>query len=268
MTVVANQLETDSTLQSILQRDRAIIVTALVVITILSWGYLFWDAWRMSQLGACCEALLNPSLTHWPIGDLLLMFAMWSIMMVAMMVPSAAPMVLTFAFLNRQRKAQQQPYVPAGMFLLGYLLIWTGFSAIVTVLQWILHGLAMLSPMMVSTSPIFGGLILIGAGIFQFTPWKQACLMHCRTPLGFLMTSWREGHAGALKMGLHHGLSCTGCCWLLMVLLFVAGVMNLLWVATITMFVLLEKVVPRTKWLSRCGGLILILWGAWILVPS
>jgi predicted metal-binding membrane protein len=264
MTLIATS--DDSSLESALQRDRLFVVAGLVVITIVSWGYLFFDAWRMSQLGACCQALLHPSLDHWPIGDLARMAIMWSVMMAAMMVPSAAPMVLTFAALNRQRKSQDRPFVPTGMFLLGYLLVWTGFSVIVTLIQWLLHGLALLSPMMVSTSPIFGAAILIFAGVFQFTRMKSACLFHCRTPLDFLMTSWREGYSGALKMGLHHGLSCTGCCWLLMVLLFVAGVMNLVWVATITIFVLVEKVLPGAKWISRAGGIICILWGVIILL--
>jgi predicted metal-binding membrane protein len=195
-----------------------------------------------------------------------MMFVMWTVMMVAMMVPSVGPMVLVFAALNRKRRAEDRPYVPTGLFLLGYLAVWTGFSAIITLAQWGLHRAALLSPQMVSTSPIFGGGLLIFAGIFQFTSFKCACLKHCRTPLQFLMTSWRDGWGGAWKMGLEHGLQCTGCCWMLMLLLFVAGVMNLLWVATITLFVLVEKVVPRSRWFTRAGGVASIAWGVGLII--
>lgn len=121
-------------------------------------------------------------------------------------------------------------------------------------------------PMMVSTSPILGGLLLVVAGLFQLTPLKQACLTHCRTPIGFLMSEWRERPGGALVMGLRHGLYCTGCCWALMALLFVAGVMNLLWVAAIALFVLVEKSVPAGHWVGRAAGLMLVGWGIWLLM--
>ncbi len=202
----------------------------------------------------------------WPIADLFMLLVMWTVMMVAMMVPSAAPMVLVFAALNRKRRAEDRPYVPTGLFLLGYLAVWTGFSAMVTIAQWGLHRAALLSPGMVSTSPIFGGVLLIAAGIFQFTSWKHACLKHCRTPLHFLMTGWREGYVGAWKMGLEHGLQCTVCCWLLMALLFVAGVMNLLWVATISIFVLIEKIAPSARWVTRIGGVLSVGWGVWLIL--
>jgi len=182
-------------------------------------------------------------------------------MMVAMMVPTAASMILMFAMFNRRRREQQQPYVPTAVFLGGYLLVWTGFSVLATLAQWGLHSAALLSPMMVSTSPILGGIILLAAGIFQWTPLKYACLTYCRSPLGFLMTDWREGSRGAFIMGLKHGSYCTGCCWFLMALLFVAGVMNLLWVATITVFVLIEKIAPRGDMVGRVAGGVLVIAG-------
>jgi predicted metal-binding membrane protein len=258
--------ESDGGVEAILQRDRSIVAVGLGAVTVLAWAYMFYDAWRMSQDPACCSALASANMDHWPIGELGMMFTMWSVMMVAMMVPSAAPMVLLFAGLNRRRRQQDRPYVSAGLFLLGYLLIWTGFSAVVTPLQWMLHAAALLSPTMVSSSAYFGAAILIAAGVFQFTPLKNACLQHCRTPLQYFMMHWREGRLGALKMGLHHGIGCTGCCWLLMALLFVAGVMNLLWVATITIFVLLEKVAPAPRLISRIGGAALIAWGVVLAV--
>lgn len=262
---VAENLPTDSALETILKRDRIIIVAGIVLLSLTSWGYLFYDDWRMRTTGSCCK-LAEVDLRHWLSVDLLLLFVMWSIMMVAMMAPTAAPMVLTFAAVNRRRQAAQRPYVPTGFFLLGYLLAWTLFSAAATAAQWALHGFALLSTSMASTSALLGAAILIAAGIFQLTPLKHACLAHCRTPLSFIMAEWREGIGGALWMGLKHGSFCLGCCWILMLLLFVTGVMNLMWVGIITAFVLLEKIAPAAKWISRAAGVALIGWGAWLLV--
>jgi len=152
------------------------------------------------------------------------------------------------------------------IFLSGYPLVWTGFSALTTLAQWGLHEAALLSPMMVSTSPILGGVLLLAAGLFQWTPLKYACLNHCRSPLGFLMTDWRDGRRDALLMGLKHGSYRTGCCWFLMALLFVAGVMNLLWVAAITAFVLIEKAAPRGDLIGRFAGVVLCAAGLIMLI--
>jgi len=204
----------------------------------------------------------------WGAVDFLLMFVMWAVMMVAMMTPSAAPMILTYSRVNRRHNEQRSPFLATGAFLAGYLVVWTGFSAVATLAQWELHRTAMLSPMMVSNSPLLGGVLLIGAGVFQFTPLKRACLAHCRSPLGFFMTEWREGTRGALLMGIRHGTFCVGCCWLLMALLFVAGVMNLLWVAVIAGYVLVEKIVPASHWVSRGVGLCVIVGGVWMVAGS
>ncbi len=185
-----------------------------------------------------------------------------------MMLPSAAPMILTFSTVNRKRREQEQPFVPTGIFVLGYLAVWTIFSALAALAQWALHATALLSPTMASTSPFFGRALLIAAGVFQWTPMKHACLRHCRSPLSFLMTDWREGKSGALRMGLKHGAYCTGCCWFLMALLFVAGVMNMWWVAIIAGFVLLEKVAPKGMWIGRIAGALLIAWGAWMMLRA
>jgi predicted metal-binding membrane protein len=190
---------------------------------------------------------------------------MWTEMMVAMMIPSAAPMILTFAVVQRKRREQEQPFVPAGIFVLGYLVVWTGFSLAAAVAQWILHGQALLSPMMASTSRVLAGTLLVGAGVFQWTPLKNSCLAHCRTPLGFLMTDWREGRFGALMMGLKHGAYCTGCCWAIMALLFVAGVMNVVWIAVLAALVLAEKLLPKGMWFSKMTGLLLVAWGIWVM---
>jgi len=251
-------------LEKLLKRDRIIIAAGLAVLSLASWGYLFYDAWRMRTTGSCC-IIVTADMRPWLSSELLLLFVMWAVMMVAMMAPAAAPMVLTFAALNRRRRQSQKPYVPTGFFLLGYLIAWTIFSALATVAQRFMHGAALLSPAMVSTSAAFGAGILIVAGIFQLTPLKHACLSQCRTPLSFIMTEWREGIGGALWMGLKLGAFCLGCCWVLMLLLFVTGVMNLVWVGVITAFVLVEKMAPAAKWVSRAGGIALIAWGAWLL---
>lgn len=251
----------DSKSPATLRSDRGILLAALALITAASWTYRFIDAARMARGHNCCDALVAPQLHHWPVADLVMLFVMWAVMMVAMMTPTAAPMVLTFAAINRQRRAADKPYVPTALFLLGYLLVWTGYSLIATLLKWGLHAASLLSPAMTSTSRIFGGSVLIATGIFQFTRLKHACLSHCRSPLCFLMTDWREGPRGALTMGLRHGLSCTACCWLLMLLLFVLGVMNLLAVAMLTLFVLVEKLAPRPAWVARAGGALCVAWG-------
>jgi predicted metal-binding membrane protein len=193
---------------------------------------------------------------------------MWAVMMVAMMVPSASPMILTFAIVNRRRIEERRPFVPTTVFLLGYLLVWGSFAAAATLGQWGLHTSALLTPMMRSTSDILGGALLIAAGIFQWTPLKRVCLTQCRSPLGFIMSEWREGTRGALVMGLRHGTYCLGCCWILMGLLFVAGVMNLLWVAAIAGLILVEKVAPRGQWVGRVVGLAFTGWGAWMIARA
>jgi predicted metal-binding membrane protein len=170
-------------------------------------------------------------------------------------------MILTFNEMNRRRAPDQGPVVRTGLFAAGYLVAWIAYSAAAAVAQWALHGLALLSPAMVSTSPYLGGGLLVAAGIFQWTPLKRACLSQCRSPLGFILSEWREGPRGALVMGIRHGVYCVGCCWVLMALLFVAGVMNLVWVAAIATFVLIEKVVPAGERVGQVAGVILALIG-------
>ena len=186
---------------------------------------------------------------------------MWAVMMVAMMTPSSSPMILMFSEMNRRRAEHQGPVVRTGIFVLGYLIAWAAYSAAAATAQWVLHGLALVSPMMVSTSPYLGGGLLVAAGIFQWTPLKRACLTQCRSPIGFIMTEWREGPRGALVMGLRHGVYCVGCCWVLMALLFVAGVMNLVWVAAIATFVLVEKLPGAGERVGRVAGVIMVLAG-------
>lgn len=257
---------TNNLTETIFKRDRIVVVSGLAGIVALAWVYMFYQARGMSNtdMGLGMEMAM-PNVRVWGIGDFVLIFLMWTVMQIAMMTPTAAPMVLMFAKVNRQRHRQQSPLSVTGVFLLGYLIVWTGFSALAALAQWGLHTAALLSPMMVSTSPILGGVLLLAAGLFQFTPLKQACLTHCRSPLGFFITEWREGTQGALIMGLRHGGYCVVCCWLLMALLFVSGVMNLLWMAVITAFVVVEKVVPAGDRLGRIAGALFIIWAAWMI---
>jgi len=256
---------------SILQRERWIIGAALAGVAAVAWAYMIYEARGMSVSGACkCLGLRmgGTAGADWSAGSLLPLFLMWAGMMVAMMLPSATPMILTFAAVSRNRRRQERPYVPVAIFAAGYVAIWSAFSALAAVAQWILHRQALLSPAMASRSAWLGGVLLIAAGVFQFTPLKHACLAHCRAPLEFIMTRWREGAGGAFQMGVEHGLFCTGCCWALMGLLFVAGVMNILWIAALSLLVGLEKLLPRGIWLSSATGVILTAWGAWVIADS
>ena len=202
----------------------------------------------------------------WTPTTFALTFAMWWVMMLGMMVPSAAPMILTFATLNRGKRARGQSFVPTSIFTLGYLVAWGAFSLAATLAQWQLDRIALLSPMLATTSPVLGGALLILAGLYQFTPLKLACLRNCRSPFAFVLNHWRDGWLGALRMGLEHGVYCLGCCWVLMMLLFVVGVMNLLWVAGIAVLVLAEKLFPGGIWIARAGGGVMVGLGVFVLM--
>ncbi len=196
------------------------------------------------------------------------MVVMWAVMMVGMMLPSATPTILLFAALGRRHKAGGRRLAPVWTFAAGYISVWTAYSLGATALQWGLERAALLSPMMASTSAVLGGLILIAAGLYQLSPAKRRCLEHCRSPVEFLSRRWRNGAAGAFAMGLEHGAFCLGCCWVLMALLFVGGVMNLLWVAAIAVFVLAEKAAPFGRGLSRVSALLLVLAGVGVIVAG
>jgi predicted metal-binding membrane protein len=154
------------------------------------------------------------------------------------------------------------------VFLAGYVASWTGFSFVATLAQWGLHNLELISPMMVGASPVLGSLVLTSAGIYQWTPFKYACLKHCRAPLQFLLSCWHDGNVGAFPMGMRHGAYCLGCCWLLMAVLFAVGVMNLAWITALSVFVLLEKVIPRGLLVARTAGVVLMGCGGWLAVSG
>jgi predicted metal-binding membrane protein len=172
-----------------------------------------------------------------------------------MMIPAVAPMVLTHAAITRRRvTAWGAPFVSSALFLAGYLLTWSGFAAVAALAQSVLYRSALLDPQSLAIGPAAGSAVLVAAGLFQLSPAKNACLSHCRAPLGYFLTEWREGKAGAVQMGLRHGAWCLGCCWLLMAVLFAVGIMNLLWGAVITAFVVAEKVLPWRRAVVVSGG--------------
>ncbi len=235
------------------RRDVIAIIISLGGITLLSWLYLLLMAANMSSRNGMAAMQIRP----WDTGYFLMMLLMWAVMMVGMMLPSATPMVLIYAAVARKSAMQGMPVAPTAAFVSGYIAMWLIFSLFATIAQWELGQAALLSPMMVSNSVGLGAVLLIAAGIYQWLPIKDKCLHHCRSPVHFITTHWRSGSTGAFKMGLSHGAFCLGCCWVLMSLLFVGGVMNILWIAAITLFVLLEKMLPLGDVGGRLMGLLM-----------
>jgi len=249
-------------LEAIVQRDRWILLSGLIAISALAWAYTI--SLSTDPHHAAHAALLAPP-RAWTAADLAITFGMWTVMMLAMMLPTAAPLVLGLAKISRGRAASTSPVPPALGFLLGYTVILTAFSLLAVVAQWAFHQAAWTTMSGESTSRSFAGVLLLGAGGFQFSRWKQACLHRCRSPLWFLMTQWRPGPLGAVEMGIAHGRFCIGCCWALMALMFVGGSMNLLWTAGLALLMLVEKALPAGRLVGRIAGAVLVLWGAGVL---
>jgi predicted metal-binding membrane protein len=247
-------------------RDTAFAIAGLALVIACAWAYL--TPASLDMYGRMEGAAAWMMEATWDAGYVLLIFLMWAAMMVAMMLPSALPTILLFHKAIRNDPGVGSPFRRMFAFAAGYILAWSGFSVVATLLQWSLAEAALLSPMMVSASPWLGGALLIVAGVYQWTPFKYACLRHCRSPMAFLMEHWRPGMPRALRLGLRHGLNCVGCCWALMLLLFVGGVMNLLWIGAITAFVLMEKLAPYGAQGGRLSGLALMLAGAWVLTSA
>ena len=251
------------------RRDRGIILLALLGVTTIAWLYLLAVRQDMDRMAMdAMPGMAMPMAAPWTPSAFALAIAMWWVMMLGMMVPSAAPMILTFATLNRGKRSRGQGFVPTSVFALGYLIAWGVFSLAATAAQWTLDRAALLSPMLATKGPAMGGALLFLAGLYQFAPLKQACLRNCRSPFAFVLNHWREGWGGALRMGFEHGGYCLGCCWVLMALLFVFGVMNLLWVAAIALFVFAEKLLPGGVWIGRVGGIAMLGFGAFLLTQG
>ncbi|HEY0846359.1 MAG TPA: DUF2182 domain-containing protein [Noviherbaspirillum sp.] len=244
-------------LERVLLHERMATLVFLTIAIVLSWAYLLTGAGTMQDMGGMSMPM---STWPWTAAHAAWMFAMWLVMMIAMMLPGAAPVILLYGTLSRRKNAG--PSVAPGLFALGYVLAWGGFSLAALLAQFLLEWTALLSPMMEATGTGLTGTLLIAAGLYQLTPLKRACLRHCQSPLEFLASHWRTGKIGALEMGVHHGIYCVGCCWGLMLLLFVGGLMNLLWIAGIALYVLVEKLVPGGQWLGLAIGILLVGAGA------
>jgi predicted metal-binding membrane protein len=270
---------TNSTLETVLRRDRLVVAGALGVIVALAWGYVLWLAADMDMGGMDMTGfrmipagmgIMAPANAPWKAIEFAFVFAMWAVMMVGMMAPSAAPMILMYARVGRQAKSAGKPLAATGWFAASYFLAWIGFSLAATFVQWGFERAALLDSRMASANNVLGGIVLIAAGVYQWTPLKDVCLAQCQTPLQFLMRhgGFRGDVPGCLLLGLRHGAYCVGCCWVLMALLFVGGVMNVLWIALLALLILLEKLTPLGRWVARAAGVACVAAGAWMLLSS
>ena len=246
-------------------RDRLLVLLALAALIAMAWAYTLRIGLKQATMP---DGMITSAGMAWSATDFVFMFVMWAVMMFAMMLPSVTPTVMIFEKVRRQRETSGRAFAPTAAFVTGYLITWVAFSMMATGLNWWLQGNGFMSSMMGSVGPQIAGTLLVVAGVFQWTRLKDTCLRHCRSPMSFLMQHWREKPAGAVLMGLHHGAYCLGCCWLLMLLLFVLGVMNLPWVALLTLMVLAEKTLPWGRYISRAFGLVLIPWGLWLALAA
>lgn len=265
--------EGTSLTETLLRRERWIVLSGLAAITFLSWTYILTGAGTGMSARAMTIASLFPHRmfgsplqpSGWTPGYWIIMLLMWWVMMIAMMTPSAAPVILLYARAMRYAQGNGQlgrSVVPTAAFAGGYLLVWLGFSLFATLLQRGLERSGGISAMwMASAHAGLSAAILILAGLYQLSPWKHRCLNHCRAPAEFLSRHRRPGRLGAVRMGIEHGAFCVGCCWLLMALLFVGGIMNVLWIAVLAIFVLLEKLAPQGCRFARVTGIVLVVWG-------
>lgn len=235
-------------------------LAALVVLSMTGWGLVLWSAANMSSP---LVSLMMPMTSNWAVKEVVAVWLMWAVMMGAMMLPSAIPMLV----IHRRIAARRDPETLHAnrWFLLAYLLTWALFSLAATTLQWNFQRADVLSHMLRVQGALVSGGILVAAGIFQLTPLKAICLRKCRTPIGFLLTNWRAGRRGAFQMGLKHGCYCIGCCWSVMMVLFVGGVMSLTTIAVLSGIVALEKLAPRGEQIARLGGGLLVAWGFWLI---
>jgi len=250
---------------SSLRRDRAIVMLGLAGITVLSWICTVLLVREMTSTHAGTAVTHGPAWSGLAVAPL---FLMWVLMMAAMMVPAAAPNLLAVAGANPKDRDRQDPIARSALFLSGDLLVWTGFSLLAALAQWRLQAAALMSPSMASTNAVLSGALLLSVGVFQFTPVKKACLRRCRAPLAAAVSASRDGPRGAFLMGLTHGAFSAGSCAALMLVLFVTGVMSLLWMATLTGFLVLERIAPEGPWISRVAGTLLAAWGGWMLLGT
>jgi predicted metal-binding membrane protein len=251
-------------LEQVLRRDRWLVGAALAAAVALCW------AWIIPMGRDMYGAMMGPSAwmmtSNWDATHLSLLFAMWVVMIAGMILPSAVPALFLYAGVIRKSPDSVRTQAHVYAFASGYLVIWTAFSLVATILQRVMSHMLLLSPMMEVQERTFGAILVILAGLYQLTPYKRTCLDACRSPADFLSRHWKPGVGGGFFLGLANGLYCLGCCWAIMMLLFVGGVMNLWWIAGITIFVLLEKIAPLGAQGGRLSGALVTLFGIWGLV--
>ncbi len=262
---IAPQAALDRGIEATLLHDRRVVTVSLVIVIALAWSYLWRDAQAMSHMAMPGMSMEGMSHTSGAVA-LAFTFAMWTVMMIGMMLPSAAPTILLYGAMVRKNGERGNVLPAVWVFTSGYLVVWTGFSLAAALLQAVFEHTGLLTPMMASASTNLSAALLIAAGIYQWLPLKEVCLRKCRNPIEFFATRWRAGGSGAFRMGIEHGVYCVGCCWVLMLLLFVAGVMNLLWVALLAGFVLAEKLLPAFKFTSRFASAAFVVSGLLLLI--
>jgi len=261
---------------AVLRRDRVVVVLALTFLTVLAWSYLLWLSADMNMGGMDMTGLrmipsgmglMMPADMPWQALEFVFVFAMWIVMMVGMMTPSATPMFLTYARIGRQIEALSRPLAATVWFAVGYFLVWVGFALLATLLQWALDRSALLDFTMTTTSSVLGGLLFVSAGLYQWTSLNELCLAQCQRPFEFVMRhgGYRRDARGSIMLGLRHGAYCVGCCWTLMALLLVGGVMNLLWIVLLALLAFLERVPSMGRLIARLAGIVLIAAGAWLV---
>ncbi|MCS0658353.1 DUF2182 domain-containing protein [Massilia terrae] len=244
--------------------ERPVVTVWVAVLVALCWTCLLFRTARMGAMPAALDAPLPPPYRR---AELALLFGMWVATVWATMLPATTPSVVLFARVNRLYHAVRRPYLATALFMFGYLFSWTVFGAASTLAQWALHDAGALDNALAVTNSTVAGLALVAAGVYQWTPAKQESLAHCRAPLAFVLTNWRRGPWGAFRMGVTHGRYCVGCCWLLMVLLFAAGLTNLAAAAGLALLAMAEKLAPGGAWIATLGGLALVAWGTLLLFP-
>ncbi len=242
-------------------RDKAFIVTALLFLSALAW------AGTVYQAGSMGMGVMTPSMTMglpFSMFNAMLYLVLWGVMMVAMMLPSVTPMVMLFSTVSRKKQEQKAAFVPTWIFVAGYGVLWTLAGGVAYTGDLAIQSLPDSFPLLRIYGNVIGGATLVVAGLYQLTPLKYLCLIHCRSPIGFLLNSWQEGYRGAFRMGFHHGAYCLGCCWSLMAVLFVVGTMNLVWMGILTLVIFIEKIVPYGIAMGKGTGVGLIGLGIWL----
>ena len=270
---------TETAFGTLIQRDRIVLALALTLLIAVTWSYLLWLSVDMGMGGMDMTGfrmipagmgLMMPVAAPWRAMEFASVFAMWTVMMVGMMTPSAMPMILMYARVGRETEPQAAPLSATVWFAAGYFLVWTAFALLATFVQWAFARTAVLDSAMASTSNVVGGLLFIAAGSYQWTRLKDVCLTQCQTPFAFLMRQggFRRDAFGSLILGIRHGAYCVGCCWALMALLLVGGAMNVLWIVLLALLIVLEKVTPSGRLIAHLAGIVLLSGGAWLLATG